>query len=216
MNHRSCAECRRGRCASHSDAASTRPIVPPIGATQRTRVPEGCPMPARPPALLVANNRWLAAGRAPSWMTWHLIGRERFGDPRLLLLALFGAALGWAALAIAIDAPLLAVRAPRAQVSVETAVALCWLFGAIVVLQAADNGHRARRRWVAGGLAALGLGGLGVRIGYPLTAGSTDPNAHLYGMVLVGTAAGGLLAVGFGATKVPAISARLWFAIPAG
>ncbi|HEV2108136.1 MAG TPA: HAMP domain-containing sensor histidine kinase [Thermomicrobiales bacterium] len=131
------------------------------------------------------------------------VARGRFFWYFALLLAL--ALVAWAVAGLAFNRVRLATVALETQVGMEAASALARLFGALVLALSPAGQTGQRLRWVAGGLAVLGVGRL--LFGYvpPLVGSELRLNTLMYAAIVVWTMSGLLFVVGL----VPARPPRL-------
>ena len=110
----------------------------------------------------------------------------------------------------------LVAQAPRPQVAVEATSALCQLFGALVLVLFPQGETRRRLRWVAAGLATMGIGGLVFGNLWPMWIQTIDPNASMYTSLVVWGTSAILLAVGLLPRRAPTLSARAVVAVIGG
>ena len=124
--------------------------------------------------------------------------------------------VGWALLVALFQPVRLVVQAPRPQVAVEATSALCQLFGALVLVLFPQEEMRRRLRWVAAGLATMGIGGLVFGNLWPMWRQTIDPNASMYASLVVWGTSAILLAVGLLPRRAPTLSARALVAVIGG
>jgi signal transduction histidine kinase len=124
--------------------------------------------------------------------------------------------VGWALLVTLFPQGRLVAQAPRPQVAVEATSALCQLFGAFVLVLFPQEETRRRLRWVAAGLATMGIGGLLFGNIWPMWIQTIDPNASMYVSLVVWGTSAILLVVGLLPPRAPMLSARAVVAVIGG
>lgn len=124
--------------------------------------------------------------------------------------------VGWALLVALFQPVRLVAQAPRPQVAVEATSALCQLFGALVLVLFPQGEARRQLRWVAAGLATMGIGGLVFGNLWPMWIQTIDPNASMYTSLVVWGTSAILLAVGLLPPRAPTLSARAAVAVIGG
>ena len=124
--------------------------------------------------------------------------------------------VGWALLVALFQPVRLIAQAPRPQVAVEATSALCQLFGAFVLVLFPQGETRRRLRWVAAGLATMGIGGLVFGNLWPMWIQTIDPNASMYASLVVWGISAILLTVGLLPRRAPTLSARAVVAVIGG
>ena len=124
--------------------------------------------------------------------------------------------VGWALLVVLFQPVRLVTLAPRPQVAVEATSALCQLFGALVLVLFPQGETRRRLRWVAAGLATMGVGGLVFGNLWPMWIQTIDPNASMYASLVVWSTSAILLTVGLLPRRAPTLTARAVVAVIGG
>jgi hypothetical protein len=168
-------------------------VSQPVGGTNPAHQSESysTPSPREPSPGLLGGE--ISSVRRPAWFLAAAVGTF---------------VVGWALLVVLFQPVRLVVQAPRPQVAVEATSALCQLFGALVLVLFSQEETRRRLRWVAAGLAIMGIGGLVFGNLWPMWIQTIDPNASMYASLVVWGTSAILLAVGLLPRRAPTLSAR--------